>query len=72
MNPVKSKVVKAEEEYEYSSYRNYLDNTKINSKILNLVFNSSESYIKEFQNIKYAPSKKKMLICKKFYRNIVN
>lgn len=55
MNPVKSKVVKAEEEYEYSSYRNYLDNTKINSKILNLVFNSSENYIKEFQNIKYAP-----------------
>ena len=34
MNPVKSKVVKAEEEYEYSSYRNYLDNTKIYSKIL--------------------------------------
>ena len=54
MNPVKAKIVHNEKEYKFSSYNDYLNKTNfINSKILNLIFNSEDNYLDKFKSIKY-------------------
>lgn len=54
MNPVKVGIVKKEEEYFYSSYKDYLFKTGfINEKILKFVFDESENYIETFKSIQY-------------------
>ena len=54
MNPVKAKIVKNEEDYIYSSYNDYLNQTGfINKRILNFIFNSTNNYIETFKSIKY-------------------
>lgn len=54
MNPVKAGLVGKEEQYKYSSYNDYLNQTGFVSKeILQFVFSSSENYIKTFKSIEY-------------------
>ena len=54
MNPVKAGIVENENQYQYSSYNDYLSQTGfMNDKILKFVFNSSENYIETFQKIEY-------------------
>lgn len=53
MNPVKAKIVNAEEDYQFSSYNDYINKTGyINNEILQMVFMESNKYIKLFYNIK--------------------
>ncbi len=52
MNPVKAKIVEKENEYQYSSYNDFLNQTGfINKEILEFVFKSSQNYIEIFQKI---------------------
>lgn len=54
MNPVKAEMVEKEEQYKYSSYKDYLNQTGfVNKEILKFVFNSSENYIEKFKSIEY-------------------
>lgn len=54
MNPVKSGIVKKEEDYKFSSHRDYTNQSGIvNSGILNIVFNNEEEYLSKFNSIKY-------------------
>ncbi len=56
MNPVKSQIVKREEEYEFSSYKEYLNkNGIVNSKLLEIVFNKQQQYIDILKSVKYQP-----------------
>lgn len=56
MNPVKAGISKKEEDYNFSSYKEYLNLTGIiNSKIIDIVFNSKEEYLKKFNSIQYEP-----------------
>lgn len=54
MNPVKANISDNEGDYKFSSYNEYLNqNGFINSKILDIVFNSRQEYLEKFNNIKY-------------------
>lgn len=54
MNPVKAGIVEKEEQYKYSSYHDYLNQTGfLNKRILKFVFDSSENYIETFKSIEY-------------------
>lgn len=54
MNPVKSHIVKKENEYKYSSYNDYIKKEGfINNRILEFVFSSTKNYIEKFQSIEY-------------------
>ena len=56
MNPVKSQIVKREEEYDFSSYKEYLNkNGIVNSKLLEIVFNKQQQYIDILKSVKYQP-----------------
>jgi len=53
MNPVKAKIVKNEQDYEFSSYKDYLYNKGIfSSELLNLVFYNDKNYVSKFLSIK--------------------
>lgn len=54
MNPVKAGIVEKEEQYKYSSYHDYLNQTGfVNKEILEFVFSSSKNYIETFRTIEY-------------------
>ena len=54
MNPVKAGIVDKEEDYKFSSYKDYLNkNGIINSKLLEIVFNQNREYLKIIDSIKY-------------------
>lgn len=54
MNPVKAGISNREDEYEFSSYKDYLNhNGIINSKLLKIVFNQEEEYMKIMDSINY-------------------
>lgn len=54
MNPVKAHIVETEDKYQFSSYNYYINqNQFINSKILNLIFNSKKDYLDKLINIQY-------------------
>ena len=53
MNPVKAGITKNEEDYDYSSYKKYINNEIKDSNNIKLVFKSKENYIQKFKNIKY-------------------
>lgn len=54
MNPVRAKIVKNEEDYNFSSYHCYIQkNQLINSKTLNLIFGTEKDYLKKFKEIEY-------------------
>lgn len=56
MNPVKAGIVRKEEDYEFSSYREYLNKGKIiNSKLLEIVFNQEKNYLEKLNSIEYTP-----------------
>lgn len=56
MNPVKAGIVDKEEDYKFSSYKDYLNkNGIINSKLLEIVFNQEKEYLKIINSIKYEP-----------------
>lgn len=56
MNPVKAGISKKEEDYKFSSYKDYLNkNGIINSKLLEIVFNQNREYLKIIDSIKYEP-----------------
>ena len=54
MNPVKANIVKNESEYEYSSYKDYINNSGfLNQRILDFLFLKSQDYIEKFKEIEY-------------------
>lgn len=54
MNPVKAGISKKEEDYEFSSYKDYLNQCGvINLESLNIIFNSEKEYLKKFNSIEY-------------------
>lgn len=54
MNPVKAEIVEKEEQYKYSSYQDYLNQTGfVNKEIIKFVFGSLENYIQTFKSIEY-------------------
>ena len=54
MNPVKAEICLREQDYIYSSYKDYLKKENfINSKILNLVFQTPKEYLEKFKSIRY-------------------
>lgn len=54
MNPVKAHIVEKEEDYQFSSYNDYINrNQFINSEILNSIFNSKKDYLEKLMNIQY-------------------
>lgn len=54
MNPVEANIVKNESEYEYSSYKDYINNSGfLNQRILDFLFLKSQDYIEKFKKIEY-------------------
>ena len=54
MNPVKAGIVEKEDEYLYSSYKDYISkNGFVNDKIIRFLFNETENYIEKFKLINY-------------------
>lgn len=54
MNPVKAGIVKKEEDYIYSSYKDYLNKSGfLNQKILKFIFGEAENYLNVFKSIPY-------------------
>lgn len=54
MNPVKAQITKAEGEYKYSSYNDYINKTGIvTNELLQKIFNSEYNYLKKFLKIEY-------------------
>lgn len=54
MNPVKANLVENESQYKFSSYNDYINKSNVvNSKNLNLIFNSEKDYLKELLSIEY-------------------
>ena len=54
MNPVKANIVKNENEYKYSSYNDYLNESGfLNQRILNFLFLKPQNYIEKFKSIPY-------------------
>lgn len=54
MNPVKAGIVKQEEQYEYSSYNQYIKKEGIvTNELIEKVFKDKSEYIKEFLKIEY-------------------
>ena len=56
MNPVKAGISKKEENYKFSSYKNYINkNGNVNDKLLEIVFNNEKDYLKIMNSINYEP-----------------
>lgn len=56
MNPVKAGITNKEDNYQFSSYNDYIKKENfINSQILNLLFQSENNYIEKFKKIEYKP-----------------
>lgn len=54
MNPVKAQISKKEEEYKFSSYKNYIEKCgNVNEKLLEIVFNNEKEYIKIIKSTNY-------------------
>ncbi len=54
MNPVKAHIVEKEEDYQFSSYNDYINkNQFINSEILNSIFNSKKDYLEKLIETQY-------------------
>lgn len=56
MNPVKAGISKKEEDYKFSSYKNYISKSgNVNDKLLEIVFNQEKEYLKIMNSINYEP-----------------
>lgn len=56
MNPVKAGITMKEEEYKFSSYKNYKEKCgNVNEKVLEIVFNKEKDYLKIINSINYEP-----------------
>lgn len=56
MNPVKAGISKKEEDYKFSSYKDYISKTgNVNDKLLKIVFNQEKEYLKIMNSINYEP-----------------
>lgn len=56
MNPVKAGITKKEEDYKFSSYKNYISkNGNVNENLLEIVFNNEKNYLKIMNSINYEP-----------------
>lgn len=56
MNPVRAGISIKEEDYQFSSYREYLNkNGIIDSKFLEIIFNQKKEYLKLINSIEYEP-----------------
>ncbi len=54
MNPVKAEITQKEEEYKFSSYRNFLNQNKIiKSKLFEVVFNQEKECLEKFETTEY-------------------
>lgn len=54
MNPVKEKITKSEDEYSFSSYKEYMNEGKLEKrKLFTIIFNSEENYIEKLKNAEY-------------------
>lgn len=54
MNPVKAQISKKEEEYKFSSYKNYIEKCgNVNEKLLGIVFNHEKDYLKIINSTNY-------------------
>lgn len=54
MNPVKAGITRTEEEYKFSSYKNFLNRKKfIKSKLFEIVFNQEKECLEKFEKIEY-------------------
>lgn len=54
MNPVKEKITKSEDEYGFSSYKEYMNEGKLEKrKIFTTIFNSEENYIEKLKITEY-------------------
>lgn len=56
MNPVKAGISKKEEDYQFSSYKNYISKSEnVNERLLEIVFNNEKDYLKIMNSIDYEP-----------------
>lgn len=56
MNPVKAKISKNEQDYKFSSYKNYIKKRgNVNENLLKIVFNNKKDYVKIIKSIDYEP-----------------
>lgn len=54
MNPVKAGITKKEEEYKFSSYKDFFNQEEfMKSKLFEIVFNQEKKYLEIFKSIKY-------------------
>lgn len=56
MNPVKAKISKNEQDYKFSSYKNYINKRgNVNENVLKIVFDNEKDYVKIIKSINYEP-----------------
>ncbi len=56
MNPVKAGISKNEQEYKFSSYKDYINKRgNVNENVLKIIFNDEKDYVKIIKSINYEP-----------------